>query len=264
MIPCETLLSADASHHNSSSKIEHSKERFKTMKKRTLFSLFSLAAVLFLLSACRFLVPSNSDSTTRSSNSDKSGKKVSLKDSSSSSKQSSKSKSSSSSSSSSSRSSSKENSSSSKDIEKTTDGLPIDADHAEKDKIYATGNAKVYYQSYESGGFEAQTPDFTGYTQEKVKSILGEPEKISNNLAADGEAFQEKELENLKKLIQQQKISGEQARAFLASAVDISQAAKLGTQYILYSYNSEQVFLIFSQEGNLLYVTPNPDYLYFK
>ncbi|XTB04621.1 DUF4947 domain-containing protein [Streptococcus sanguinis] len=33
---------------------------------------------------------------------------------------------------------------------------------------------------------------------------------------------------------------------------------------MLYSYNSEQVFLIFSQEGNLLYVTPNPDYLYFK
>lgn len=124
------------------------------MKKRTLFSLFSLVAVLFLLSACRFLVPSNSESTTRSSNSDKSGKKVSLKDSSSSSKQSSKSKSSSSSSSSSSRSSSKENSSSSKDIEKTTDGLPEDADHAKKDKIYATGDAKVYYQSYESGGLK--------------------------------------------------------------------------------------------------------------
>lgn len=169
------------------------------MKKRTLFSLFSLIAVLFLLSACRFLVPSNSESTTRPSNSDKSGKKVSLKDSSSSSKQSSKSKSSSSSSSSSSGSSSKENSSSSKDIEKTTDGLPEDADHAKKDKIYATGDAKVYYQSYESGGVEAQIPEFKGYTQEKVKSILGEPEKVSTDLASEYEAFQNKELENLKK-----------------------------------------------------------------
>ena len=152
------------------------------MKKRTLFSLFSLVAVLFLLSACRFLVPSNSESTTRSSNSDKSGKKVSLKDSSSSSKQSSKSKSSSSSSSSSSKSSSK-------DIEKTTDGLPEDANHAKKDKIYATGDAKVYYQSYESGGFEAQIPEFKGYTQEKVKSIFGEPEKVSTDLASEYEAF---------------------------------------------------------------------------
>ena len=227
------------------------------MKKRTLFSLFSLAAVLFLLSACRFLVPSNSDSTTRSSNSDKSGKKVSLKDSSSSSKQSSKSKSSSSSSSSSSKSSSK-------DIEKTTDGLPEDANHAKKDKIYATGDAKVYYQSYESGGFEAQIPEFKGYTQEKVKSIFGEPEKVSTDLASEYEAFQNKELENLKRLVQEQKINTEQARAFLAGVVDISQASRLQNTYTIYSYKNEQISIIFSQEGELLYVTPDPDYLYFK
>lgn len=227
------------------------------MKKRTLFSLFSLVAVLFLLSACRFLVPSNSESTTRSSNSDKSGKKVSLKDSSSSSKQSSKSKSSSSSSSSSSKSSSK-------DIEKTTDGLPEDADHAKKDKIYATGDAKVYYQSYESGGFEAQIPEFKGYTQEKVKSIFGEPEKVSTDLASEYEAFQNKELENLKRLVQEQKINTEQARAFLAGVVDISQASRLQNTYTIYSYKNEQISIIFSQEGELLYVTPDPDYLYFK
>ena len=227
------------------------------MKKRTLFSLFSLVAVLFLLSACRFLVPSNSESTTRPSNSDKSGKKVSLKDSSSSSKQSSKSKSSSSSSSSSSKSSSK-------DIEKTTDGLPEDADHAKKDKIYATGDAKVYYQSYESGGFEAQIPEFKGYTQEKVKSIFGEPEKVSTDLASEYEAFQNKELENLKRLVQEQKINTEQARAFLAGVVDISQASRLQNTYTIYSYKNEQISIIFSQEGELLYVTPDPDYLYFK
>lgn len=227
------------------------------MKKRTLFSLFSLVAVLFLLSACRFLVPSNSESTTRPSNSDKSGKKVSLKDSSSSSKQSSKSKSSSSSSSSSSKSSSK-------DIEKTTDGLPEDANHAKKDKIYATGDAKVYYQSYESGGFEAQIPEFKGYTQEKVKSIFGEPEKVSTDLASEYEAFQNKELENLKRLVQEQKINTEQARAFLAGVVDISQASRLQNTYTIYSYKNEQISIIFSQEGELLYVTPDPDYLYFK
>ena len=217
------------------------------MKKRTLFSLFSLVAVLFLLSACRFLVPSNSESTTRPSNSDKSGKKVSLKDSSSSSKQSSKSKSSSSSSSSSSKSSSK-------DIEKTTDGLPEDANHAKKDKIYATGDAKVYYQSYESGGFEAQIPEFKGYTQEKV----------STDLASEYEAFQNKELENLKRLVQEQKINTEQARAFLAGVVDISQASRLQNTYTVYSYKNEQISIIFSQEGELLYVTPDPGYLYFK
>lgn len=164
----------------------------------------------------------------------------------------------------SSSSSSSEHQEDGKEPEKTTDGLPEDADHAKKDKIYVTGNAKVYYQSYESGGFEAQIPEFKGYTQEKVKSILGEPEKISTDLASEYEAFQDKELENLKRLAQEQKISTEQARAFLAGAVDIAQASRLQNTYIIYSYKNEQISIIFSQEGELLYVTPDPDYLYFK
>ncbi|MCY7027013.1 DUF4947 domain-containing protein [Streptococcus sanguinis] len=126
--------------------------------------------------------------------------------------------------------------------------------------MYATSNAKVYYQSYESGGFEAQIPEFKGYTQEKVKSILGEPEKISTDLASESKTLEEKELENLKRLVQEQKISTEQARAFLAGAVDIAQASNLYN----YSYKNEQISIILSQEGELLYVTPDPDYLYFK
>lgn len=164
----------------------------------------------------------------------------------------------------SSSSSSSEHQEDGKEPEKTTDGLPEDADHAKKDKIYATGNAKVYYQSYESGGFEAQIPEFKGYTQEKVKSILSEPEKISTDLASEYEAFQDKELENLKRLAQEQKISKEQARAFLAGAVDIAQTSRLQNTYTIHSYKNEQISIIFSQEGELLYVTPDPDYLYFK
>ena len=164
----------------------------------------------------------------------------------------------------SSSSSSSEHQEDGKEQEKTTDGLPEDADHAKKDKIYATGDAKVYYQSYESGGFEAQIPEFKGYTQEKVKSIFGEPEKVSTDLASEYETFQNKELENLKRLVQEQKINTEQARAFLAGVVDISQASRLQNTYTVYSYKNEQISIIFSQEGELLYVTPDPDYLYFK
>jgi len=61
-------------------------------------------------------------------------------------------------------------------------------------------------------------------------------------------------------LVQEQKISTEQARAFLAGAVDIAQASNLYN----YSYKNEQISIILSQEGELLYVTPDPDYLYFK
>jgi len=56
---------------------------------------------------------------------------------------------------------------------------------------------------------------------------LGEPEKVSTDLASESKALEEKELENLKRLVQEQKISTEQARAFLAGAVDISQASRL-------------------------------------
>ncbi|CAM3686797.1 hypothetical protein HMPREF9378_2139 [Streptococcus sanguinis SK1 = NCTC 7863] len=93
---------------------------------------------------------------------------------------------------------------------------------------------------------------------------MGEPEKVSTDLASESKALEEKELENLKRLVQEQKISTEQARAFLAGAVDISQASRLQNKYILYSYKNEQISIIFSQEGELLYVTPDPDYLYFK
>ena len=89
---------------------------------------------------------------------------------------------------------------------------------------------------------------------------MGEPEKVSTDLASESKALEEKELENLKRLVQEQKISTEQARAFLAGAVDIAQASNLYN----YSYKNEQISIIFSQEGELLYVTPDPDYLYFK
>lgn len=220
------------------------------MKKRTLFSLFSLVAALFLLSACSLFLPQRSNRPAQSSE----ARKIEKKDSSSKKKSETKESSSSSSSSQDAR----------KEPEKTTDGLPEDADHAKKDKIYATGDAKVYYQSYESGGFEAQIPEFKGYTQEKVKSIFGEPEKVSTDLASEYETFQNKELENLKRLVQEQKINTEQARAFLAGVVDISQASRLQNTYTVYSYKNEQISIIFSQEGELLYVTPDPDYLYFK
>lgn len=60
------------------------------------------------------------------------------------------------------------------------------------------------------------------------------------------------------------KISTEKARAFLVGAVDIAQASRLQNTYTIYSYKNEQISIIFSQEGELLYVTPDPDYLYFK
>ena len=93
---------------------------------------------------------------------------------------------------------------------------------------------------------------------------MGEPEKVSTDLASEYEAFQNKKLENLKRLVQEQKINTEQARAFLAGVVDISQASRLQNTYTIYSYKNEQISIIFSQEGELLYVTPDPDYLYFK
>lgn len=153
-------------------------------------------------------------------------------------------------------------------LDEVTNGLPQDAQSAKTDKIYATGNAKVYYRSFE-GGFSAQTPDFKGYTEEKVREILGAPETVIRDSNYIKETFKRQELENLKALYQSQYVTEEQARAFYAGTADIAQAVGLGqdyqldSDYILYSYKQNKVYLIFF-EGELKYITPHPDYLYFK
>lgn len=152
--------------------------------------------------------------------------------------------------------------------DEVTDGLPQDAQFANKDKIYATGNAKVYYRSFE-GGFSAQTPDFKGYTEEQVKKVLGEPEAVIKDPNYIKDTFKAQELENIKELYRGQHVTEEQAKAFYVTAVDIAQAASLNqdyqleSDYILYSYKQHKINLIFSK-GELYYMTPNPDYLYFK
>lgn len=153
-------------------------------------------------------------------------------------------------------------------LDEVTDGLPQDAQSANKDKIYATGNAKVYYRSFE-GGFSAQTPDFKGYTEEQVKKVLGEPEAVIKDPNYIKDTFKAQELENIKELYRGQHVTEEQAKAFYVTAADIAQAASLNqdyqleSDYILYSYKQHKINLIFSK-GELYYMTPNPDYLYFK
>lgn len=152
--------------------------------------------------------------------------------------------------------------------DEVTDGLPQDAQSANTDKIYATGNAKVYYRSFE-GGFSAQTPDFKGYTEEQVKKVLGEPEAVIKDPNYIKDTFKAQELENIKELYRGQHVTEEQAKAFYVTAADIAQAASLNqdyqleSDYILYSYKQHKINLIFSK-GELYYMTPNPDYLYFK
>lgn len=84
-------------------------------------------------------------------------------------------------------------------LDEVTNGLPQDAQSAKTDKIYATDNAKVYYRSFEEG-FSAQTPDFKGYTEEKVREILGAPETVIREPNYIKETFKRQELENLKAL----------------------------------------------------------------
>ena len=138
--------------------------------------------------------------------------------------------------------------------DEVTDGLPQDAQSANKDKIYATGNGKVSYRSFE-GGFSAQTPDFKGYTEEQVKKVLGEPEAVIKDPNYIKDTFKAQELENIKELYRGQHVTEEQAKAFYVTAADIAQAASLNqdyqleSDYILYSYKQHKINLIFSKES---------------
>ena len=217
------------------------------MKKQTLPLFFTLLLSLLFLSACvpDLKINFKKEPTTTSS------KKKTFKKSSSS-------RSNSSSNSSSSPSTTTQPSS---DIV-TTEGLPRNAQEAPKDKIYATGNLKVAYSRNDDKIF-AQTPDYEGYTAALVQKILGNPEKQITDPAYIAESFENTELENIKGLYHEGKITEEQAHAFLMGAVDLKQASKFGVNYTIYTYKNNTIQLVFKNE-QLLYITPNPDVVFFK
>ena len=220
------------------------------MKKQTLPLFFTLLLSLLFLSAC---VPDLKINFKKEPTTSTSKKKIFKKSSSS--------RSTSSNSSSDSSSSPSTTTQSSSNIV-TTEGLPKNAQEAPKDKIYATGNLKVAY-SRNGDNIFAQTPDYEGYTTALVQKILGNPEKQITDPTYIAESFENTELENIKGLYHEGKITGEQAHAFLMGAVDLKQASKFGVDYTIYTYKNNTIQLVFEND-QLLYITPNPDVVFFK
>ena len=226
------------------------------MKKQTLPLFFTLLLSLLFLSAC---VPDLKINFKKVPTATSSKKKTYKK--SSSSRSSLPSRSTSSNSSSNSSSSPSTTTETTSDII-TTEGLPRNAQEAPKDKIYATGNLKVAYSRNDDNIF-VQTPDYEGYTTALVQKILGNPEKQITDPAYISESFQNIELENIKNLYRKEKITEEQAHAFLLGAVDLKQASKFGVAYTIYTYKNNTIQLVFEND-QLLYITPNPDVVFFK
>lgn len=144
----------------------------------------------------------------------------------------------------------------------TTNGLPKNAQEAPKDKIYATGNLKVVY-SKNKVEIIVQTPDYEGYTTTLVRTILGEPEEQRTDPSYMAKSFVNTELENIKKLKQESELTKEQAQAFLTGAADLKQASQMGANYTIYTYQNKSIQLVFEKD-KLLYITPNPDVVFFK
>lgn len=220
------------------------------MKKQTLPLLFTLLLSLLFLSAC---VPDLKINFKQEPTTTSSKKKTTKKSSSS--------RSTSSTSTGNSSSSPSTTTETTSDII-TTEGLPRNAQEAPKDKIYATGNLKVAYSRNDDNIF-VQTPDYEGYTTALVQKILGNPEKQITDPAYISESFQNIELENIKNLYRKGKITEEQAHAFLLGAVDLKQASKFGVDYTIYTYKNNTIQLVFEND-QLLYITPNPDVVFFK
>ena len=222
------------------------------MKKRRLSLLFTLSLSLLFLSACVPDLKIHFKKVPTTSSSSKNSKKSSSSRPSNSGH--------SSSSNHSSRSPSTNTNTTTEAI--TTEGLPRNAQEAPKDKIYATGNLKVAYSKNDDHIF-VQTPDYEGYTTTLVQKILGNPEKQITDPAYMRESFQNIELENIKNLYHEGKITEEQAHAFLMGAVDLKQASKFGVDYTIYTYKNNTIQLVF-ENNQLLYITPNSDVVFFK
>ncbi|MFC3932618.1 DUF4947 domain-containing protein [Streptococcus dentapri] len=140
--------------------------------------------------------------------------------------------------------------------------LPKDADSANTDKIYATDGSEIYYES-SSSGFAASTPDFKGYTANKVKQILGSPSSIIKDTKTMKSMLTEDEQERIISLFKTELISREEAKAFYSVANDFV----LGNldRYYIYEYKDKNIVLLFNTESDTLaYITPNPDYVYWR
>ena len=139
---------------------------------------------------------------------------------------------------------------------------------APKDKIYAKGHGSVSYNSSD-GQIKAQVPSYEGYTEEKVKEALGEPEAVIRDPKYLTGNFRNQEIKNLKSLYLDQHLTKEQLSAFGAAVADVAVGVGLAggedsaNSYVLYSYKKNEVFLVF-YKGQLLYITPDPDYLNFE
>lgn len=151
---------------------------------------------------------------------------------------------------------------SSSQVTKPLEKLPLHASEAPQDKIYATRGSIVFYYK-EGDTISAQIPYFEGYTKKIVQKILGKPDQKQQSIKYLQETFKERELENVKALYQDGKITEEEAKAFFMSAVDLSQALNFGSTYTIFTYKKGRIQLVF-EEDQLIYVTPDPDVLYFK
>ena len=145
---------------------------------------------------------------------------------------------------------------------KKMEELPANASEAPTDKIYATGDSVVYYRK-DGDTLEAATPDYEGYTKKFVQKILGEPENVLNDPKYLVETFSEKERENLVKLYQEGHLTEEQLHAFWAGVIDLAQTSQLEQTFTVFTYKEGQVQLVF-KDDNLVYVTPDPEVLYFN
>lgn len=137
-----------------------------------------------------------------------------------------------------------------------------------KDKIYAKGHGSVSYNSSD-GQIKAQVPSYEGYTEETAKEALGEPEAVIRDPKYLTGNFRNQEIKNLKSLYLDQHLTKEQLSAFGAAVADVAVGVGLAggdesaNSYVLYSYKKNEVFLVF-YKGQLLYITPDPDYLNFE
>lgn len=140
--------------------------------------------------------------------------------------------------------------------------LPKDADSAKTDKIYATDGSEIYYEGSNSG-LSASAPDYKGYTADKVKQVLGRPDLTIRNSSDIIDALKQEEPQRIISLFKNSDITREEARAFAWKAVDFALNNTGG--YYIYYYKQKNIILLFSAANNtLVYVTPNPTYVYWR
>lgn len=133
-------------------------------------------------------------------------------------------------------------------------------------ELFLDASAEPVSYSSDEKGMTAYVPDFEHYSKEDAITILGEPaeiltdyEALANRLGLEGDEFA-----RIKDEVLANKLTENQAKAFMAQSIDVKGAGAFGPELVGLIYDDPEKPNVYLLDGKVSYVTPIIAYMEFN